>query len=108
MIYEQRVYRCLPGQLGRLLKRFENHTMRIWEKHGIRQAGFFTTILGESNRDLTYLIQWDSLADREKRWGAFMADPEWIAARDDSEKAGPIIENVSSQIFAPTAYSSVK
>ena len=104
MIYEQRIYRCLPGQLPRLLKRFQNDTLRIWAKHGIRQAGFFTTLIGESNRDLPYLLQWDSLADRS----AFMADPDWHSARDDSEKAGPIIENVSSQIFVPTAFSSMK
>ena len=108
MIYEMRVYRCLPGQLPRLLKRFQSDTLSLWEKHGIRQAGFFTTVIGESNRDLTYFIAWDSLADREKRWSAFMADPAWIAARDKSEKDGPIIENVSSQLLSPTAFSSLK
>jgi hypothetical protein len=44
MIYETRVYRCLPGRLPALLKRFETITLKLWEKHGIKQAGFFTTL----------------------------------------------------------------
>src|SRR6185437_8224053 len=81
MIYETRVYRCLPGRLPALLNRFENVTLKLWEKHGIKQAGFFTTLVGESNQDLTYLLAWESLADRDKKWAAFQSDPEWIAAR---------------------------
>jgi hypothetical protein len=53
MIYETRVYRCLPGRLPALLKRFETVTLKLWEKHGIKQAGFFTTLVGESNQELT-------------------------------------------------------
>ena len=75
MIYEMRVYRCVPGRLPALLKRFETATLKIWEKHGIKQAGFFTTLIGESNQELTYFLAWDSLAEREKKWGAFMTDP---------------------------------
>ena len=108
MIYELRIYRCLPGRMPALLRRFEAATLRIWEKHGIRQAGFWTTLIGESNNDLTYLLAWDSLADREARWNAFIADPEWITARNDSEKDGPIIANVSSSLLQPTGFSSVR
>ena len=75
MIYEMRVYRCLPGRLPALLKRFETITLKLWEKHGIRPAGFFTTLVGESNQELTYLLAWESLADREKKWAAFQSDP---------------------------------
>ena len=73
MIYELRIYRCLPNRLPALLKRFETHTLRIWEKHGIRQAGFWTTMIGESNHELTYLLAWESLAEREKKWAAFQS-----------------------------------
>ena len=108
MIYELRVYRCLPGRMPALLSRFQNTTLRIWERHGIRQAGFWTTVIGESNQDLTYLVAWESLAERETKWGAFMVDPEWVEARAASEKDGPIVQNISSQFLAPTAFSSVK
>ena len=66
MIYETRVYRCLPGRLPALLKRFETVTLKLWEKHGIKQAGFFTTLVGESNQELTYLLAWESACRSRK------------------------------------------
>jgi hypothetical protein len=108
MIYELRVYRCLPGRLPALLKRFETVTLKLWEKHGIRQAGFFTTLIGKSNQELTYMVAWESLAEREKKWTAFQADPDWIVARAASEADGQIIGNIVSQLLVPTAFSSVK
>jgi NIPSNAP len=108
MIYEMRVYRCIPGRLPALLQRFQNVTLKLWDKHGIKQAGFWTTLIGESNQELTYLLAWESLADREKRWNAFMADPEWINARAASEKDGPILANAVNQILQPTTFSAVK
>ncbi|MGD9847275.1 MAG: NIPSNAP family protein [Variibacter sp.] len=108
MIYEMRVYRCVPMRLPALLKRFETITLKLWEKHGIRQAGFWTTLCGESNHDLTYMLVWDSLADREKKWTAFATDPEWIAKRAETEKDGPIVQTLSNQFLEPTSFSSVK
>ena len=78
MIYEMRVYHCLPGRRPALLRRFETITLGIWQRHGIRQAGFWTTLVGPSDATLTYMLAWESLADRESRWTAFLADPEWI------------------------------
>ena len=108
MIYEMRVYRCLPGRLPALLKRFDTMTLKIWEKHGIKPAGFFTTLIGESNQELTYFLAWESLADREKKWTAFQSDPDWIAARAKTEEDGQIVGNIVSQLLVPTAFSSVK
>jgi NIPSNAP protein len=108
MIYELRVYRCVPGRLPALLKRFETTTLKLWEKHGIKPAGFFTTLIGESNQELTYLLAWESLADREKKWAAFQSDSEWIEARAKSEADGQIVGNIVSQLLVPTAFSSVK
>ncbi len=108
MIYELRVYRCLPNRLPALLKRFNDHTLKIWEKHGIRQAGFWTTLIGESNHELIYMLAWESMAEREQKWTQFQADPEWQAARADSEKDAPILVNVASQFLTPTPFSSVK
>jgi NIPSNAP len=108
MIYELRVYECVPGRLPDLLKRFDTMTLKIWEKHGIRQAGFWTTLIGESNQTLHYLLAWESLAEREKKWGAFMADPKWVSARAQTEANGPIVAKVSNSILAPTGFSVVK
>lgn len=108
MIYELRIYDCLPGRLPALLRRFNDHTLALWDKHGIRQAGFFTTLVGESSQRLTYFLAWESLAEREAKWAAFVSDPVWLNARDDSERDGQIIANVTNQLLAPTAFSSVK
>src|SRR4051794_18944802 len=108
MIHELRIYHCAPGRLPALLKRFETVTLAIWERHGIRQAGFWTVAIGESNQDLYYLLQWDSLADRDKKWNAFAGDPEWLAKRAESERDGPIVASISNTILQPTAFSSVK
>ena len=108
MIYEMRIYRCLPGRLPALLKRFETITLDIWARHGIRQAGFWTTLVGESHRDLTYLLAWDSMAERERIWNAFAADPVWLKARAETEKDGQIVETITNSFLQPTAFSSVK
>ena len=108
MIYEMRIYRCVPGRLPALLKRFETVTLPLWARHGIRQAGFWTTAVGESNNDLTYLVAWDSMGERERVWAAFMSDPEWLEKRAESERDGAIVANISNQFLAPTAFSSVR
>ena len=108
MIYEQRIYQCIPGKLPALLKRFETKTLAIWKKHGIRPTGFWTVLIGDGNNDLHYLLAWESLAEREQKWNAFQADPEWLAKRAETEKDGPIVANVANQLLTPTAFSSVK
>ena len=107
MIHELRVYHCASGRLPALLKRFETTTLALWEKHGIRQAGFWTVEIGESNQDLFYLLEWESLAEREAKWTAFQNDPEWHAKRAESERDGPIVASLGNTILRPTAFSSV-
>lgn len=108
MIYELRVYHCVPGRLPDLLKRFDKITLPLWEKHGIRQAGFWTVVIGDSNQDLYYLLKWESLDDRARRFAGFQADPEWIAARAETEKGGQIVASITNTILQPTGFSSVK
>ena len=108
MIYELRVYHCVPGRLPDLIKRFDTITLKLFEKHGIRPAGFFTTLIGESNQELTYFLAWESLAERESKWTAFQTDPEWIEARAKTEADGQIVANIVSQLLVPTAFSTVK
>jgi hypothetical protein len=108
MIYELRIYHCAPGRLPALLNRFETITLGIWERHGIKQAGFWTTLVGSSNHTLTYLLAWESMAEREKKWGAFQADPEWQAKRAETEAVSPIVANVLNEFLTPTKFSSVQ
>jgi hypothetical protein len=108
VIHELRIYECVPGKLPTLHHRFETITLKIWEKHGIRQVGFWTTVIGENSQNLYYLLEWESLAEREARWTAFMHDPEWIAARAATEKDGPIVAKITNCILQPTPYSNVR
>ena len=108
MIYEQRIYSCIPGRLPALLKRFETATLPLWQRHGIRQVGFWTVVIGDGSNDVYYLLAWESLAEREQKWAAFMADAEWQKAKAESEKDGAILTNVKSTILQPTAFSALK
>jgi hypothetical protein len=108
MIHELRIYHCTPGRLPDLNKRFETITLGLWQKHGIRQAGFWTVLVGPNNQALYYLLEWESLAERERKWAAFMADPDWLAKRAETERNGPLVERVENLLLAPTAYSKVK
>ena len=108
MIHELRIYQAAPGRLPDLLRRFETTTLGLWDRHGIRQAGFWTTLVGESSHRLTYLLEWHDLAERDQRWTAFQSDPEWLAKRAETERNGPIVADISSQLLAPTAFSSVR
>jgi hypothetical protein len=108
MIYELRIYHSVPGRFPALLSRFQDQTLQLWQKHGIRQAGFWTTLIGKSHLQLTYMLAWESMAERETRWSAFLGDPEWLAIAAESEKNGPLVQNISSELLVPTAFSSVK
>jgi hypothetical protein len=108
MIHELRVYHTASGKLPELLNRFETITLKIWDRHGIRQAGFWTVAIGENNHDLIYLIEWESLAEREEKWNAFQVDPEWLEKRAVTEKNGPLVTTITNSILQPTSFSSVK
>ena len=108
MIYELRIYHAIPGRLPDVIARFQNHILKLWDKHGIRQAGFWTTLAGASNQQLTYMLAWENLAEREQRWNAFLVDPEWRAVVAETEKNGQIVKNISNEFLVPTAFSSVK
>jgi hypothetical protein len=108
MLYELRIYHCAPGRLPDLNKRFETITLNIWERFGIRATGFWTVMVGESNHDLYYLLEWKDLAERERLFSAFAADPEWLKARAETESNGPLITHITNSILTPTAYSKLR
>jgi hypothetical protein len=107
VIYELRIYTATPGRLPDIIARFRDHTLKIWERYGIRQAGFWTTLVGPDSNTLTYLLAWESLAEREAKWNAFIVDPEWLTVRDATEKDGPIVASIANSFLEPTPFSSV-
>ncbi len=108
MLYELRIYEALPGKLPRLQQRFSEDALPLFTQHGIRQIGFWTTYIGPSLNTLTYLLAWEDLAERQTRWDAFQSDPTWLAAKERSERDGPLLARVESQILSPTAYSALR
>ena len=108
MLYELRIYHCVTGRLPDLLNRFDTITLKLWEKHGIRKAGFWTTEIGPNANDLYYLLQWNSQAEREERWTAFATDPEWLEAKAKTEANGQILESLSNTILKATTFSAVQ
>jgi len=103
-IQELRVYDAVPGKLPGIHDRFSNHTMPLFEKHGIENIAYWTEDVGTSNR-LVYMLGYPSLGDREKSWAAFQADPAWQKARAESEKDGPLVRVSHHSILRPTPYS---
>ena len=99
MIYELREYYCVAGRLPALIERFSAHTIPVWRRLGICPVAFFTTYVGPSSSRLTYLLAWGSLADRERAWSEFLADPEWLAIRARTEASGPLVDFVENRLL---------
>jgi len=107
MIYEYRAYYVMPGRMPDIQTRFAEITMKLFAKHGIRVVGFWDPVIGESN-ELVYICAYDDLAHRQRAWAAFMADPEWQAAKQKTEANGPIVERVVNKIWKPTSFSPLQ
>jgi len=108
VIYEQRVYEALPGKMAALQDRFANHTIRLFEKHGMKVVGFWTNYIGGVSNQLIYMLGYENLAERERTWAAFSADPEWQQARAESERDGPLVARTSNVILRPTRFSPMQ
>lgn len=93
-VFELRVYHCEPGRLSALLQRFENHTLALFEKHGMENIGYWTATADSSV--LYYVLKYPSLDARQASWQKFGADPAWQAAKSASEASGKIVRKVES------------
>ncbi len=103
MLYELRHYDLHSGRsLDRLTRRFDEHTLRIWERLGIEPVGFWSVFVGTAPR-LTYLLAWDDLAQRQARWDAFQNDPEWQQVRDadNAHASGSPVRTITNSILQP-------
>lgn len=108
-VFEIRTYTTYEGKLPDLHRRFRDHTIRLFEKHGITSIGYWVPREGETaGNTLTYILAYPSREAAQERWEAFRADPEWQAARAASEANGPIVQRVESVFLDPTDYSPIK
>lgn len=107
MIYAWRIYEVMPGKMGALHERFRSVVLKLFEKHGIKVVGFWEAVVGPSST-LFYMLAYDDMAHREKAWSAFQSDPEWLKARQETEKNGPLTQRVVNMLLRPTDYSPMK
>jgi hypothetical protein len=103
-VYELRTYTTRPGKLPNLLARFREHTVKLFEKHGMVNVGYWVPADAKDAADTTliYLLEHKSREAATESWKNFRADPVWLAARDKSEESGKIVAKVES-VFLKTA-----
>ena len=91
-VYELRTYTAAEGKHDALLSRFRGHTMRIFEKHGMENIGYWTPqkTTGSDNM-LIYLLAHPSRAVADRSWEAFISDPEWQAVAEESQRDGRLV-----------------
>jgi hypothetical protein len=107
-LFELRIYVTNPGKLPDLLARFRDHTVKLFEKHGIENIGYWVPVEKEEGAETTlyYLIAHKSREGSEAAWAAFRKDPEWQAAAKASEANGKILAQKPEVIFLkPTDFS---
>ena len=108
-VYELRVYTTAEGKLDDLLKRFREHTMTIFERHGMKNVGYWTptdeTGVYPKGKTLIYLLKHPSREAAAANWKAFGDDPEWQQVRAKSEANGKIVEKVESTFMVMTDFS---
>ncbi len=114
-VFELRTYYCHPGKLNDLHARFRNHTTKLFEKHGMKNVGYWQPTDAASKpgqpdkgNTLIYVIRHKSREAAQKSWDAFRKDPEWIKVRDASEKNGKIVDHVDAVYMDAVDYSPIK
>lgn len=108
-VFELRTYYAAPGKMADLHARFRDHTCKLLEKHGMDLVGFWVPTDPKGAEDvLIYIVAHPSEEAAKKAWDSFRADPDWIKARDNSEKNGKILTKVEAKFFTGTDYSKIK
>ncbi len=108
-VFELRTYTTPPGKLEALKSRFRDHTITIFNKHGMKSVGYWVPTDGpEHENTLVYILQHDSREAATKSWAEFRADADWVKAKADSEKDGPLTTQVKSVFMEPTDFSAIK
>lgn len=106
-VFEMRTYTAHPGKLDALMARFRDHTMRIFEKHGMTNVAYWLPADNQANQ-LMYILAFPSTFARNEAWQNFIADPEWQAAFEASIADGRLVESIESTMLMPTDYSPIQ
>ena len=103
-VYELRIYHAHEGKLDALHARFRDHTCKLFEKHGMRNVGYWVPVENENER-LIYIISHASREAAKNSWGAFLGDPSWVAAYKASTRDGKLVRKIESRFLTATDYS---
>jgi hypothetical protein len=105
-IYELRVYHAAAGKLGDLLARFREHTIKLFDRHGMKSVAYWTPLEEpEKSNTLIYILQHPSREAATANWKSFQDDPEWKSVHEKSEANGKLVEKVDSTFMALTDFS---
>jgi hypothetical protein len=105
-VYELRVYHAYDGKLDDLLRRFRDHTIQLFARHGIRSVAYWTPLDEPlKGKALVYILEHPSRDAATANWKAFRDDPEWQSVRDKSEANGKLVEKIDSTFLALTDFS---
>jgi len=105
-VYELRIYHTYEGKLDDLLRRFREHTTKLFEKHGMKNVAYWTpTDDPLKGKTLIYILAHPSREAATANWQAFRDDTEWQSVRDKSEANGKIVEKVDSTFLVMTDFS---
>ncbi|HET6177646.1 MAG TPA: NIPSNAP family protein [Candidatus Sulfotelmatobacter sp.] len=105
-VYELRVYHTAAGKMGDLLTRFREHTIALFNRHGMKSVAYWTPIEEpEKSNTLIYILQHPSREAATANWKAFQDDPEWKSVHDKSEVNGKLVDKVDSTFLALTDFS---
>ncbi len=108
-VFELRTYTSPEGKLNDLLARFRSDTMRIFEKHGMDNVGYWVPAdAPASGNTLIYILAHDSRDAATKSWAAFREDPEWRAVAERTQANGAIVSQVQSVFLEATDFSPMK
>jgi hypothetical protein len=103
-VYELRTYWAPPGKLDELHARFKNHTLKLFEKHGMTNIGYWVPVSNPENK-LIYIISHASQESARKSWAAFVADPDWQRAQKASEEKGKLVQRIDATFLAAADFS---
>jgi NIPSNAP len=121
VVYELRVYHAAPGKLGELLARFRDHTIKIFDRHGLKSVAYWTpvdepgsprspvlasgVVEPQKSNTLIYMLQHPSREEAAANWKSFQDDPEWKSVKEKSEANGKLTEKIDSTFLVLTDFS---
>lgn len=110
-VFELRTYVTHEGKLDALDTRFREHTLKLFEKHGMVNVLYLhpTDPDQGAGKTLIYLLAHDSVAAAKKSFDAFRVDPAWINVRDASEVNGRLLVGPPASLFlTPVDFSALQ